>query len=521
MNNDQNNLNGAVLGNVGNNPTPNPMPAPEVNSVNQTSAVDSGNVVLGSTTTPESQVVTPNPEPNPNEVVTPPASSEVMVGPVQEVQVEPQNTVMTGNTVVTPESQVVTPNPTPAAPVETAEAAVNPNGAIPVEPANQVATPTPAPQPSAPTDANALNTGSGVPNPQVNYTNPQNINPAPMPGFEGQGTVGTTPPISLEKEKKPKKPVNKTMFVIIILALLVVVGFGTYYVLNYTDLLQKKATIKIDTKNFEVNLGENLPEDINSYATITGTNTQNCERITNEVDVTKAGTYKFTIKCGDTTKTGTVTIVDNTELAVNPVTVYKATSDTTIEAVEFRGVGEDNLTYEFVNKDEVINNLKTIGTYTVALTVTDVNGKSTEVNGTLIVLEFPLKGELVCSSNSQTVTGTNASMIFTGRYGIANTTGNPFGKVAKETYVFTYTDETEFNDAINKLTTDGNVTINNIEATMTNTIIDSNDKTLTVTNDVSENEINTKYGNNNFQSYSTIKSYFETTLGYSCTYEQK
>ena len=184
MNNDQNNLNGAVLGSVGNNPESNPTPAP------QTSAVNPGNVVLGST--PVSQVVTPNPDPNPNMVVTPPTNNAVMAGPTPS---EPQNTVMAGNQVVTPESQVVTPNPTPVVNPEP----VNPNGVVPpVGPAG------PAPQPSAPTEQTALNNGSGIPNPQVNYTNPQNINPAPMPGFEGQGTVGTTPPISLEKEKKPK-----------------------------------------------------------------------------------------------------------------------------------------------------------------------------------------------------------------------------------------------------------------------------------------------------------------------------
>ena len=112
-------------------------------------------------------------------------------------------------------------------------------------------------------------------------------------------------------------------------------------------------------------------------------------------------------------------------------------------------------------------------------------------------------------------------MTFTGVYSIANAAGNPFGKLAKETYTFTYPDETEFDTANNALTTDGKITINNIEGTTANTTVNTNDRTISITIDISENDINSKYGNDNFQNYSTIKGYFETTLGYTCSYAQK
>ena len=116
------------------------------------------------------------------------------------------------------------------------------------------------------------------------YTNPQTIEPVTN-NYEPQGSIGMTPPVSLEAEKKPKKEPNKTLFIVIVLIALAAVGLGTYYVLNYTDLFAKKEEITIETKNIEINIGEALPESITEYATITGTIVSNCNPIAKNISI--------------------------------------------------------------------------------------------------------------------------------------------------------------------------------------------------------------------------------------------
>ena len=349
--------------------------------------------------------------------------------------------------------------------------------------------------------------------PQPAYTNPQNINP--MPGFENSNVIGTTPPVSLEPEKKPaQKKSNKTLFVIIIIVLLFGVGFGTFYVLKYTDLLNNKPTIQIDAKDLQFDLGTTLPTNISDYATITGTDVRNCTISTSEVDTSKEGIYNYQITCGEIFKSGKVTIVDNTELEVNTVKIYKAVGDT-VEAKEFIDNANEGYTYEFVDSQKVTENLKTIGTYKV--TIKAISGSKTkEVEAELVVLQYRIKGYLTCSSKEQNVVGLSAKMIVSEKFAISDGGGNSFGNVAMEEYTFKFSDETEYTNYVAKYKTDGSITLNNITG---KTIFDDENLTITITNDLdSENVIN-EYGKDNMTNYGSIKGYFETTLGYSCGYK--
>lgn len=351
------------------------------------------------------------------------------------------------------------------------------------------------------------------------YTNPQTINPAPMnqmPGFENPANIGTTPPISLEPEKKPKKKGNKVLFVILILIVLVGVGFGTYYVLNYTDLLSKKEQVTIETKDIEVSINGTLPTSITEYATINGTDTKNCSLNTLNVVINKEGEYEYTVTCGEISKTGKVKVIDNTELEVATKTVYKTKEDK-VEPKEFID-NKDNLdmTYEFVEPDKVNALLSgEYGTYTVKIKVKS-NNKTTEVDGTLVLMEQKVKGFYICSSKEQNVEGINAKMTLSEEFVILNDGNHSYGNIANETYLFTFTDETEYTSYLAKYKTEEVFSINNISG---KPVFDDEKLTISITRGKDNLEVINEYGENNMLNYSTIKTYFVNTLGYTCVYK--
>ena len=249
---------------------------------------------------------------------------------------------------------------------------------------------------------------SNVVNPEPAYTNPQTIHQ--MPGFENNNAIGTTPPISLEPEKQPKKKTNKTWFVIIIILLLFGVGFGTYYVLNYTDLLSKAPKVVITTKDLEVSKGDTLSTNINDFAEVTGTDIKNCILNTDEVDINKEGVYSYNITCGDMYKKGNITVLDNAQLTVSAKKIYKVKGDT-VDVKEFINNPNEEYTYEFVNKSEVESNLNgEYGTYPVKIKVTSGN-KILEVNAELVVLEYKIKGYLTCESKEQVLTNSSTKKV--------------------------------------------------------------------------------------------------------------
>ena len=106
-------------------------------------------------------------------------------------------------------------------------------------------------------------------------------------------------------------------YLTIIVLVLALVGFGTFYVLKYTNLLNKKSDeVTVIAKNLEYDMGTELSTNIDDYALVRGTNTTNCVLDTQSVNINKAGVYEFQVTCGEIHKTGKITIVDNTELVV-------------------------------------------------------------------------------------------------------------------------------------------------------------------------------------------------------------
>ena len=246
MNNDTNNANENLVGNVMD--APNPSPTPVMDTPAPTVAP------VGGVVTPEvGPIIEPTPEPS--QVVTP---------------VESQ--------VITPESQVMDTVVTPSVEASPIGEASQPMGSeVVMEAPNPNPTPvmdtpaTPVVEP-APVMDNGMNT---IPAPSTEPVM------APMPGFEDPNVVGTIPPQTVEAEKKPDKPKNKIAFIILIVVVLLAIGGGTFYLLKYTDLFKRSEQVTITTKKVSVEVGAELSSDINDYATIKGTESKNCKNITN------------------------------------------------------------------------------------------------------------------------------------------------------------------------------------------------------------------------------------------------
>lgn len=350
----------------------------------------------------------------------------------------------------------------------------------------------------------------------LSYTNPQTIMPNPVPSFENSNQIGQTPPLSLEPEGKPKKKKGKFFVVLLVLLLLGGLGFGVYYILNYTDLLTQKEKVTIKTKNLQINVGESLSNNIADYASITGTDSANCYKDTTSVDVTKSGNYKFTVTCGKISKEGKVTVVDNSTLNLDTKTVYK-TKGATLSASEFSTNEEYN--YEFVNSEDQNITSNEPGTYTIKLKVTK-GDKSGETDAKVVILSHELKGYVACTSDEENIDGSNnIKMNKTEKIGILEDGQNGFAGFGQEIYTFIFDDDTDYKDYESKYKAGNTITINNVTG-ITNFGTDSNGKSIImITKDRDNSSIIEEYGEDNVKNFSAIMKYFGTE-GYKCAFEK-
>ena len=474
MNNENNNLNGVVLGNIQAEPTVN----------NETNSVV------------EPQVTEPVQSVNPNVVVQP------TVNPNPQ-PMEPINPVV--------EPTIVEPAPT------VNQNVVEQPSVGPVEMNNQVMSPQNV---EVPVNNNTPNVETSQPaQPSVNvnevpkeYTSLNNINPT-LPNVNN---IGTNPPISLEPTKEPKRKKNKTLFVIIIIILLAGIAVGTYWILNYTDLLVKKDSITISTKDLSINMGDTLSNDISDYAEIKGTSSNNCSLNLNNIDTTKEGEYKYSITCSKTTKEGKVIVVDNSIMNVSTKTVYAA-KDSTLEAKNFIENPVDSLTYSFENEDEVNSIINgDVGSYTIKIKVVSEGGKESTISAKLVILENKIKGYSICTSSEQQIT--DATMKESIKLAIADDGGeNKYGNVAIAIYTFKYSSELEYAKLVSEYQEKGSITINDIKGT---TKFDDSSLTITIENELDNSEVFAKYGESNIKDYVTMRAYFKDKLGYTCSYEK-
>lgn len=425
----------------------------------------------------------------------------------QEAQQDPTPTEQPATTLnQTPAvgEQVVNTNPAEGTVADTQTEALNP------EPL--ASSPSPIAQPipgtsGTPYQANSL-TGDtvGVGTPNVGQ---ENLNSNAFVEPTKVENIGITPPANnpINNQTKNKKPMNKVLFVIIIIVLMAAVAFGVYYFLNISN------KVTVNTKDVQIGIGETLSDNINDYATITGSKADTCTLNNRNVNTTVAGEYEFTITCGEESYTGKITVADLEAPSVSLNTVYKVVNES-VTVDEFIDECSDmsNCTSNFVDENAVNTNLATAGgPYDVAINVADEAGNSKEVTGKLYVTPYSIQVFRSCESPSSNVDNYQATKTTTDYLPIGNdTNGLVYLGVSQRIYTYTFTDAGSYESVVadhpDTLTFDG------ITGTAS---YNDDDLTFQITTDLSLETLNSEAGGTFPTTYAELSVYYNN-LQYTC-----
>jgi len=427
MNNNENqnmNLNG-----VGMNPTPSPMPMPMDNNLQNANSMP--------------QMVTPN----------------VTEQSVQSVSSQPEAPVSFGTAPMgTLEQPIGAPvsEPMPQ-PVEGLQ--LQPEGTVIPEPVN-----TPVqngPQPlmgatlndqtilnSTVSSSNNMNSfGSPAPNtPPVSNMN-MGMNPMPTNNMGMMGGVPAPPTLPPADDKKKK--MNTPLLIILIVVLIAAVGFGIYYFLFASK--KKAPSVVITPVLTEIELGNDLENDPKYFARVTGMDISNCKIDTN-VDYNKAGTYTYSVTCGNKQSTENKVIVKDT---VEPDAVLKdvvvlPNATVTVEDFIEEIIDASPCSYEFKNPIDTTKE----GEFDIEIILTDAYGNESVVTGFLLVDSNAPQYYLVCEHDVTDEEYENAKIVTSYRYGISSS-GEYFNSSKETTY--TFSSEEEYSEALeNMLPTSSN-----------------------------------------------------------------
>ena len=304
------------------------------------------------------------------------------------------------------------------------------------------------------------------PNSNVNFNqNSMNMNSNPyqnnmmmggnVPPINNQNMFGGVPvppvtPSEPPKEKKKLK-INKPVIIVIIVVLILAVGFGVYYFLN----MSKKQAVTITPKLGDTwELGEPIVNNVLSYVNLSGITASQCT-LTSNVDVTKTGTYEWSVTCGSkTTGTKTISVGDTTppvvitkDVTVVPNTEVKA--EDFIESATDASSNEGKITASFADESEF--DITKEGTYEVTIEVSDTYQNKTTVTANLIVSNDAPVRNLVCTYEEMSKAYPKATVNVRFRYGI-NTSNTVYDNVKIVDYIF---DEDTYDDALADVTENG------------------------------------------------------------------
>lgn len=317
--------------------------------------------------------------------------------------------------------------------------------------------------------------------------------------------IGAVPP----QQEKPKRPMNKVLFVIIIIALIAAVAFGVYYYLNMSS-----SKANVTTKDITIGIGDTLSDNINDYATITGGGASSCTLNTMNVNTNSLGDYNFTIICGEDSYSGTVHVIDKSAPTAQLKVAYKVLNNDTISIDDFVVSCEDDsdCTYNFTNEDVVRGYLATSGgPYNVAITIKDSSNNSKEVNSLLYVAPYDITSITSCSSKQTAIEGYDGTVVSTDNLLLGrNGTELVYMGLSTRTYAYTFKNQEDYITAIGDKPED--ITFNNVSGIAS---YDDANYTLTITTDLSLNTLNAEAGGIFNTTYAGVYSYYNN-LGYTC-----
>ena len=319
------------------------------------------------------------------------------------------------------------------------------------------------------------------------HVNQNNIEmPAPVV-IPSQESIGGIPP---EKEEKPK--MNKILFIILIMVLILGIAFGVYYFLSLS-----KNNGNIELKNLIYNVNSDLPKDINNYATFNGISSNNCSLDISKVDVTKVGSYDYYVKCSENTYVGKVQIKDDLELKVETKDLILV-KGSKLNAEDFiTSCNKKKCTYSFINEEEVMKLMESAGgPHVIGIKVSDGN-KEIEKEVKLTVIIAYLEATKTISDTKIE----NATVSVSDKFAIG--LGNTYIGGATRIYNYVFSDKGTY-DKYNKDLKEA-TEFDGIAG-----IVNASDETNTISVKVNltDDVLNIEYENEFPKDYTSIKEYY-------------
>ena len=423
---------------MGMNVNPVPMPQPEmgapVSPVAPSSPMPQPEV--GAPVTP---VVPSSPmsQPEVGAPVTPVAPSSPMPQPEVGAPVQPSPNMNLNPMGVVETPVAVTPEPTVSPLMSTPLTAdTNLNPTTPV-----------APDMNQPTSPVGMPAGPGIVPPVMGG----------MPGSPMPNMGIPVPPQAPVETGKEKKPMNKTLILVLAIVLVAAVGFGVWFVLFGSKSKTEAVTINPFLK--EIQLGVDLDlTSASTFAIVSGMPSSECS-VSSTIDTKVAKTYEYTITCGSVSSgTQTVEVKDTLPpvVVVKDVTVVpnaEVTAKDFIVTVEDASIDENTEYVRFVQEVSTT----TEGTYEVSLEISDLYNNTVTETAKLIVDAHAPEYYYACELD-----GDEEGEVLAYRFGIDF---EGYIHDASKVVTFTYSDEASYNEAVESYNSSNS--INGIEGVAT------------------------------------------------------
>lgn len=296
----------------------------------------------------------------------------------------------------------------------------------------------------------------------------------PMTNFD---EIGTTPDLDPKAKMPGNKKGGKLLVFLLIIILIGALGAGSYYFINIKHIFDKSS---VQLKDLIVEQGTSLSENINDYATFSNTSSSNCIQDLSKVDINVAGSYTYTIKCGDKEYSGKITVKDTTppkaKVKANVIQLDEI-GNVTAESFVDSCYGEEcsaALSQEL--------NITNKGVFPIKLDITDSNGNSSSIYAPLVVVEGNIHVGLIATkelalNDEYTIVEKDVVLYSDNNY------------LSYTMYVFTFNNESSY---ASYLTTDesGKATISDYSGIA---VFDSESNKITLVSDVANNLVQGSY----------------------------
>ena len=318
-------------------------------------------------------------------------------------------------------------------------------------------------------------------------------------------------------DKKPEKKgsfIKNLLFIILVLALMGGVAFGVYYYLRLAKNNENNVNVTpaFNLNKMQINEGDEIPQSLSEYGDFSKIDISNCALDTSEVKNNVPGNYTYYVMCNGSkySESFVVKSKDGSDEPNTP-TVTKRLNVTTYFNYTIKGEqlnierlisSDDNLTFEFANKEKYKEDMYNIGLQKVEIKAVDSENNENTYYAFVYVINEEPKMKFKCISPNNSLID---EIIFN------KNKENMNNSVRMYEYTF---DETEYSNMIETVT-NGTIKINENEG---NAILDYTNKKITILKDLPTETLNSEYGGTFPSTYSEVSNYYRNSLKYTCSF---